>query len=207
MSALKPDELPELLRAIDGYDGQRQTKLALQLLALTLVRTTELRGAKWDEIDLDAAEWTIPAERMKVKLPHFVPLSQQALEVLRELKEMNGDGALVFPGRFPMKPMSKNTMLFALYRAGYHSRMTVHGFRAVGFTYLNGTHRYHPDVIERQLAHGDKDAVRAAYNRAEHIEARQKMMQDWANYLDAQAGKIASVVRIKGRTLTHIVGR
>jgi integrase len=204
MAAVKLEDLPDLLRKIDKYDteeheGEEQTKLALQLLSLTLVRTTELRGAQWPEFDFDNAGWEIPAERMKAGLPHFVPLSHQAMGVLRRLKEMNGNRAYVFPGRSPMKPISKNTMLFAVYRMGYHSRMTVHGFRAIGSTYLNGTHRFHPDVIERQLAHGDKDAVRAAYNRAEHLEARRQMMQHWADYLDAQAGRIETVVPLKAK--------
>lgn len=199
MAAVSLDDLPDLLGKIDTYDGVEQTKLALQLLAVTLVRTTELRCALWTEIDLEAATWNIPGERMKAGLPHFVPLSRQAVEVLKRLKELNGNRALVFPGRKPMKPMSKNTMLFAVYRIGYHSRMTVHGFRAVGSTYLNESHRFHPDVIERQLAHGDKDAVRAAYNRAQHLEARREMMQHWADYLDARRGRLPEVVPLKRR--------
>ncbi len=129
MAAVSLEDLPDLLIKIDAYDGEEQTKLALQLLALTLVRTTELRGATWPEIDMESATWNIPADRMKAGLPHFVPLSRQALAVLQRLKEINGNRALVFPGRKPMKPMSKNTMLFAVYRLGYHSRMsdTVYG--------------------------------------------------------------------------------
>jgi integrase len=196
MAALSLKDLPTFLRKIEVYDGDEQTKLALRLLALTLVRTTELRGARWTEIDFKAAAWNIPGERMKVKLPHFVPLSRQAVEILRRLQEINGHRESVFPGRSPQRQMSKNTMLFAVYRMGYHSRMTVHGFRAIGSTYLNGTHRYHPDVIERQLAHGDRDAVRAAYNRAQHLEARREMMQHWADYLDAQSGRIPLIVPI-----------
>ncbi len=184
MAALSAADLPELLRGIDTYDGEPQTRLALRLLALTFVRTNELRGAKWEEVELDKAEWTIPAERMKTHVPHHVPLARQAVEVLRELKTLNGHRELVFPGRWPTQPMSKNTILFALYRLGYHSRMTGHGFRAVASTLLNEL-GYRPDVIERQLAHAEKNAVRAAYHRSQYLEERKSMMQQWADHLDS----------------------
>ncbi len=164
MAALPASELPTFMGKIDGYDGELQTKLALRLMALTFVRTNELRGATWAEIDLDKAEWTIPAERMKTNAPHHVPLSRQAVEAFRTLQEMNGKWPWIFAGRAPTKPMSKNTVLFALYRMGYHSRMTGHGFRAMASTALNEM-GYRPDVIERQLAHTEKNAVRAAYHR------------------------------------------
>src|SRR5262249_43809502 len=151
-----------------------QTKLAMRLLALTFVRTNELRSSTWTELDLDKGEWTIPAERMKSSLPHHVPLSQQAVATFRELHAMNGKWPWVFPGRAPIKPMSKNTVLFALYRPGYHSRMTGHGFRALASTTLNEM-GYRPDVIERQLAHTEKNAVRAAYHRSQYLEERQTM--------------------------------
>jgi integrase len=157
MAALPASELPSFLAKIDGYDGEVQTQLALRLMALTFVRTTELRAATWAEIDLNKAEWTIPAERMKTKTPHHVPLSRQAVEAFRRLQEMNGKWTWIFPGRAPTKPMSKNTVLFALYRMGYHSRMTGHGFRALASTALNEM-GYRPDVIERQLAHSEKNA-------------------------------------------------
>jgi integrase len=169
MAALPASELPSFLAKIDGYDGEVQTQLALRLMALTFVRTTELRAATWAEIDLNKAEWTIPAERMKTKTPHHVPLSRQAVEAFRRLQEMNSKWTWIFPGRAPTKPMSKNTVLFALYRMGYHSRMTGHGFRAVASTALNEM-GYRPDVIERQLAHSEKNAVRAAYNRSQYLE-------------------------------------
>jgi integrase len=198
MAALPASELPAFLRSIDEYDGDQQTQLALRLLALTFVRTNELRGATWSEIDLDKAEWTIPAERMKTHTPHHVPLSRQAVEAFRRLKELNGRWPWVFPGRAPIKPMSKNTVLFALYRMGYHSRMTGHGFRALASTALNEM-GYRPDVIERQLAHVEKNAVRAAYHRSQYLEERRTMMQHWADHLDAQRAGDAKVVPIIGR--------
>jgi integrase len=196
MAALPASELPTFLRKIDQYDGEAQTKLALQLLALTFVRTTELRGATWVELDLEKADWTIPAERMKSKAPHHIPLSAQAVEAFRELQRMNGRWPWIFPGRAPTKPMSKNTVLFALYRLGYHSRMTGHGFRALASTTLNEM-GYRPDVIERQLAHTEKNAVRAAYHRSQYLEERQIMMQAWADFLDSQRGNQPNVVHFK----------
>lgn len=185
-AAVTPDELPALLRAIRGYHtiGDRLTGLGLEMLALTFVRTNELIGAKWDEIDLDGATWIIPAERMKVPAEHVVPLSRQAIAVLRELRALGGGSRFVFPGRNPDKPISNNTLLFALYRLGYKSRMTGHGFRAVASTMLNES-GFRPDVIERQLAHTEPNAVRAAYNRSTLLPERRKMMQQWADMLDA----------------------
>ena len=134
----KATELPEYLKKLDAYDGSVQTKLALRLLLLTFVRTTELRGAQWTEIDWDKAEWRIPAERMKMRELHIVPLSRQAIAVLRELEQHTGNRQYVFPNQHnPMTYMSENTMLFALYRMGYHSRTTGHGFRSTASTILN----------------------------------------------------------------------
>lgn len=200
MSALPEKELPELLRKMDAYasdnGGELQTQYALQLLALTFVRTGELREATWEEFDLDKAEWRIPAERMKMKAPHVVPLSRQAVEILRRLQEINGTYDLVFPGANPKRPMSKNTVLFALYRMGYRSRMTGHGFRAIASTMLNEM-GFNADVIERQLAHAERNKVRAAYHRAEYLAERRKMMQQWADYLDKlKAG--AEVIPLHG---------
>ncbi|HQS16425.1 integrase arm-type DNA-binding domain-containing protein [Reyranella sp.] len=195
MAALPASELPDFLRKIDGYDGELQTRLALRLLALTFVRTNELRGATWAEIDLDKAEWTIPAERMKTKAPHHVPLSEQAVEAFRMLQAINGKWPWVFAGRTPSTPMSKNTVLFALYRLGYHGRMTGHGFRALASTALNEM-GFRPDVIERQLAHVEKNAVRAAYHRSQYLEERTAMMQAWADHLDAQRAADGKVVAI-----------
>jgi integrase len=188
-SYLKEKELPEFFSRLNGYDGDPQTKLGLRLLVLTFVRSTELRGAKWEEIDFAKAEWRIPAERMKMKEMHIVPLSKQALEILNQLKQLNGLYPFVLPSC--TKPnssfISENTLLYALYRMGYHGRATVHGFRATASTILN-EHGFRPDVIERQLAHGERNAIRAAYNHAQHLPERREMMQWWADYLDELKG-------------------
>jgi integrase len=177
-------ELPNLLRSIDGYVGGEHTRLALQLMALTFVRTSELVGARWSEFDLDASRWDIPAERMKMKTPHVVPLSKQAKTLLARLKEISFDRELVFPGDLrPEQPMSNNTLLFALYRMGYRGRMTGHGFRGVASTLLHEQGWPH-EHIELQLAHQQRSGVSAAYNHALYIEPRTKMMQAWADHLD-----------------------
>jgi len=181
---IKPNELPEYLKSLAAYEGAPQTKLALRLLLLTFVRTSEIRGATWSEIDMDKAEWRIPAERMKMRETHIVPLSRQAIDVLKELQPLTGQWKYLFPNQHkPSGPMSENTMLFALYRMGYHSRATGHGFRSTASTVLN-EHGFAPDVIERQLAHGERDKVRAAYNHAQYLPERRKMMQWWADHLD-----------------------
>ncbi|MBA2484250.1 MAG: tyrosine-type recombinase/integrase [Nitrosomonas sp.] len=182
---LEQKELPELLRKIDAYDGQLLTKLALQLMALTFVRTSELIGAKWKEIELNARLWRIPAERMKMKTPHIVPLSDQAIVVLEQVKTISCGNPLLFPGeRREGRAMSNNTILYALYRMGYHSRTTGHGFRGIASTILHERGYLH-DHIELQLAHSKRNAVSAAYDHAVYLEPRTRMMQDWADYLDA----------------------
>lgn len=195
---LKIEEMPEFMQRLSAYDGRKQTALAIRFLAYTFVRTGELRYARWSEFDFDNAKWRIPAERMKMKEDHIVPLSKQVISLLNELKTFNGDGDLVFPGdRVASKPMSENTILFALYRMGYRSKMTGHGFRGIASTALNEM-GYRPDVIERQLAHAERDGVRAAYNHAQYLPERVTMMQHWADHLDAIAvGK--KVVAIKHR--------
>ncbi len=202
MNALNEKDLPDLLRKMDAYasdnGGELQTQYALQLLALTFVRTGELREATWTEFDLEKAEWRIPAERMKMKAPHVVPLSRQSIEVLEKLKALNGGYELVFPGVRPAIPMSKNTVLFALYRMGYRGRMTGHGFRAVASTILNEM-GFDADVIERQLAHAERNKVRAAYHRAEYLPERRKMMQQWADYLDSKKAG-AEVIPLRSNT-------
>lgn len=200
--AIKPEELPALLRAIDGYAaiGDKQTALALRLLCLTFVRTAELIGTEWSEfrdLDGDAPTWEIPAERMKMKAAHVVPLSRQAVVILAELRAIGGGSRYVLPGRNPDKPISNNTLLFALYRLGYKGKMTGHGFRAVASSALNEA-GYRPDVIERQLAHKEPNKVRSAYNRAEYLPERRAMMQQWADMVDAYA-RGADVVPIKRR--------
>lgn len=178
-------ELPDLLRAVDSYVGAKHTRLALQLMALTFVRTSELIGARWSEFDMKALRWDIPQERMKMRTPHIVPLSKQSLVVLKKLKEISFDRKLVFPGDVnPAQPMSNNTLLYALYRMGYRGRMTGHGFRGVASTILHEQGWPH-EHIELQLAHQERDDTSAAYNHALYLAARAKMMQAWADHLDA----------------------
>ncbi len=195
---LSESDLPEFLARLDTYDGNTLTKLAMRLLVLTFVRTGELRGAKWPEFDFDKAEWRIPAERMKTRAEHLVPLSTQAIEALERLREIGGGREHVFPNEHhPLKPMSENTILFALYRMGYRGRATGHGFRATASTILN-EQGWDADVIERQLAHKEANKVRAAYHHSEYPAERKKMLQAWADFLDAKqrAGeKIVSIHR------------
>lgn len=186
-AALSAEELPEFLNKLDNYEGHFQTQCALKLLLLTFVRTGELRAAQWSEFDLDTdtPTWRIPAERMKMRKEHIVPLSRQVVEVLRQMQALTGHGGLVFPSQTNYhKPMSENTVLYALYRMGYHSRATGHGFRACASTILN-EQGWRSDVIERQLAHAERNKVRAAYHRSEYLPERRKMMQAWADYLDS----------------------
>jgi len=181
-----PREVAGLLRAIEGYQGSFTTKCALRIAPLVFVRPGELRAAEWREIDLDGSVWRIQAHRMKMKHQHLVPLSRQALAILRELRALTGIGKYVFPGaRSQSRPMSENTLNAALRRLGYGSdEMTAHGFRSMASTLLN-EQGWNRDAIERQLAHGERDSVRAAYNFAEYMEERRNMMQEWADYLDS----------------------
>lgn len=177
-------EIPALLRSIEVYRGTHVTRFALKLLALTFVRTGELIGAKWSEFDLKSARWDIPAERMKMRTLHIVPLSRQACEVLQSLHDITGKSEWLFPGdRGSKKAMSNNTILKALERMGYKGRMTGHGFRGLASTLLH-EQGYPHDHIEIQLAHSPRNAVSAAYNHALYLEPRSKMMQDWADFLD-----------------------
>lgn len=177
-------DLPDFLQRLEKYDGEFQTKLGLKLLLLTFVRTTELRGAKWEEIDLVKEEWRIPAERMKMRVQHIVPLSSQAIIILKELYSLNGNRDFILPNRVkPSHFISENTLLHAMYRMGYHGQATPHGFRATASTILN-ENNFRPDVIERQLAHGEKNKVRASYKHAQYLLERKEMMQWWADYLD-----------------------
>ena len=176
-------ELPALLKAIEGYTGKNMTRLAMKLLTLTLVRTSELVEAPWSEFDLDGARWDISKERMKARKPHIVPLSRQAVEILRTLRGMS-DGELVFPGENDRtQPMSNNTILMALKRMNYAHRQTGHGFRRLGSTILH-EQGFNHDWIEIQLAHTQRNAVSAAYNHALYLEPRAKMLQHWADHLD-----------------------
>jgi integrase len=184
-------ELPQLLRHIDGYKGAAMTRLAMKLMAMTFVRTTELIGARWVEFDLESARWDIPAERMKMKRPHIVPLSAQAVNLLKKQQLITSHSLMLFPGeRDHEKSMSNNTILKALERMGYKGRMTGHGFRGVASTLLHEMGFEHAH-IERQLAHQERDVVSAAYNHATYVKQRTKMMQDWSDYLDScMTGKV-----------------
>lgn len=181
-----PKDVADLLRAIDGYAGQPVTLAALRLAPLLFVRPGNLRAMEWAELNLDAGEWRIPAGKMKMREAHVVPLAQQAVAILRELQPLTGRGQYVFPSiRSGQRPMSENTVNAALRRLGYdRDTMTGHGFRAMASTHLNEM-GWAPDVIERQLAHAERNKVRAAYNRAQYLAERRKMMQTWADYLDA----------------------
>lgn len=180
-----PAKIAELLRAINGYHGSFTAKCAMRLAPLVFVRPGELRKAEWADIDLDKAEWRIPAEKMKMREQHIVPLSRQALTILREIEPLTGNGKYVFPSvRANERPMSENTVLAGLHRLGYaKEEMTGHGFRSMASTRLHEM-GWHSDVIERQLAHTEKNNVKAAYNHAQHLPERRKMMQAWADYLE-----------------------
>ena len=182
---LEPKRVGELLRAIDGYEGQAATLLALRLSPLVFVRPGEWRRAEWAEIDLEAAVWRIPAAKMKGRVEHAVPLSAQAVAILEQAKLVSGHTRFVFPSiRSPKAPMSENTVNAALRRLGFTGdEMTAHGFRAMASTLLNESGKWSPDAIERALAHKDKDIVRAAYHRGAHWQERVDMAQWWADYL------------------------
>lgn len=185
-SITDPKRVGELMRAIDGYRGSFITKCALRLAPLVFVRPGELRKAEWVEFDLDGAEWRIPAARMKAREQHIVPLAKQAVAMLQDLHALTGDKQHVFPGvRTNGRAMSENTVNAALRRLGYaKDEMTGHGFRSMASTLLN-EQGWHRDAIERQLAHAERNNVRAAYNFAEHLPERRKMMLAWADYLDS----------------------
>lgn len=180
-----------MLRKIEVYQGAAITRAAMKLVAMTFVRTSELIGTRWEEFDLDAGRWDIPGERMKMKMPHIVPLSTQAVTLLRALHTSTGGRAMLFLGeRDPKKPMSKNTILKALERMGYKGRMTGHGFRGIASTLLREQGFDHSH-IELQLAHQERNAVSASCNHALYLAQRAKMMQAWSDYLDASiAGNV-----------------
>jgi integrase len=197
-------ELPQLLRDIDSYKriGEEVTQIALQLAIITLLRTTELRKGQWSELEeLDTEEplWRIPDPRMKMKdrCDHLVPLPRQAVELFRRLHKLTGHQSFMFPGEKPRSCMSNNTMLYALYRMGYHSRQTTHGLRGIASTLLNEA-RFDSDVIEKQLAHEEENKARRAYNAAEYLQERREMLQWYADYLDAlkAGGKVIPFARV-----------
>ncbi|HJR14423.1 MAG TPA: integrase arm-type DNA-binding domain-containing protein [Rhodanobacteraceae bacterium] len=205
---IDPDQVGDLLRAIDAYTGTLPVCAALKLAPLVFLRPGELRMAEWAEFDLDAAEWNIPAHRRKLKKalkddpstpPHCVPLAPQAVTILRELQPLTGAGRFVFPGtRDRKKPLSDMALLGALRRMGYDKNtMTAHGFRAMARTILDERLGFRPDIIEHQLAHAVKDPNGRAYNRTAHLPERRKMMQAWADYLDTLRDETRKVVPIK----------
>ena len=181
-----PIELGYLLRAIDAYQGEPSICHALRVLPYVFVRSGELRGMTWEEVNLDAGEWVIPAGRMKMRRPHVVPLARQVVRLLQSMRDYSGTSAFVFPGTLSAsRCISDMGLLNALRRMGYgKEQMTVHGFRTTASTLLN-EQGYRPDWIEAQLAHAERNPIRDAYNRAEYLPERRKMMQEWADYLDA----------------------
>jgi integrase len=185
-AVIEPAKVGALLRAIDDYEGRPETVFALKLAPHVFLRPGELRQAKWSEIDFADKVWRVPAERMKMKQPHTVPLSRQSLFFLRELRAVARPGEFVFPALHTTKrSICENTLNIALRRLGYGpDEMTSHGFRAMASTLLNESGLWHPDAIERALAHGDKDKVRAAYHRGTHWDERVRMAQWWSDYLD-----------------------
>lgn len=191
-----PKDFADLLRSIDEYHGEVTTKVAMQMLACTFQRTKEVRFAEWSQIDFTAALWRIPAEVMKMREAHLVPLSTQMVAHLTELHALTGSDRLLFPSTTNRdRPISENTVTYGLARMGFKGRMTGHGFRSVASTILN-EQGYRHDVIERQLAHAERNQVRAAYNRAEYLPERKAMMQEWSDYLD-QLKNNKNVVQIK----------
>lgn len=189
--ALANRDLPQFFAKLASYDGDPHTLHALRLLMLTAVRPGEVRGARWSEFDLGASLWRIPAARMKMRAEHLVPLSKQAIAVVKAMQQFSGDRELTFPSPFyPSKPLSENTLNSALARMGYKGEATAHGFRSLFSTVANEA-GWNPDVIERQLAHVERNQVRAAYNRSSYIQDRVKLMQWWADYLDTRGIKKA----------------
>lgn len=177
---LREDDLPIFISKLDQYEGDRLTQIAVTFILYTFVKTSELRLAIWDEIDLDRINpiWKIPSERMKMKRPHYVPLVPQTVELLNEVKALIDSKDLIFPSQKNIqKAMSENTLLYALYRMGYHSRTTVHGFRSTANTILNKSRKWHPNVIEKQLAHKEGNKIKTTYNHAEYLDEHQEMMQ------------------------------
>jgi integrase len=196
-AALADRDLPAFLAKLAAYEGDPTTVNALRLLMLTATRPGEVRGARWDEFDQEAAVWVIPAERMKMRTEHRVPLSRQAIDVLKAMQPISGDRELVFPSPvYRSKPLSENTFNSALAAMGYKYSATAHGFRALFSTVANET-GWNPDVIERQLAHLERNKIRAAYHRSTYTQERERLMQWWADYLDGRAA--GNVVKLSQR--------
>lgn len=184
-AALKESDLPEFFRRLSVYDGDETTKLAIEIVAHTFVRTNEIRYATWSEINEDT--WVIDGSRMKMGKTHLIPLSRQTMALLARLRELTGETPWLLPGRdSSRKPISENTMLYSLRNMGYHRTATIHGFRSTASTILNESGLWNSDWIERQLSHVPKDQVRSAYNAAQWMDQRRKMMQWYSNFLDAR---------------------
>jgi integrase len=205
---LKPLGVGELMRVVDGYTGYPTTRLALKLAPRLFVRPGELRSAEWPEFDFEGALWRIPDAKMKMRIGHLVPLSRQALELLKELRDLTGTGRYLFPSlRSRERCMSENTVNAAFRRLGYsQDELTGHGLRRMASTLLN-EHGFNSDWIERQLAHAEQDNVRAAYNAAEWLRERRNMMQWWSDYLDRLAAGPAPDVAGEGGSVTHLDAR
>ncbi len=205
-TALTKDEIAELQKKVDASNGTPWVRISIKLLLLTFVRPGELRRAEWSEFDLVKAEWRIPAEHMKKREPHIVPLSRQALSLLHELREICQRRPQLFPNiRDPKRTMSQTTMNRYLERLGYKGKFSAHGFRATASTLLNEM-GYRPDVIEKQLAHRERNQVRASYNHASYMEERKAMMQQWADFVEAQragGGDIVPIQHAKTRRATR----
>jgi len=199
-SIKEPQAIGELLRAIDGYQGHYVTRVALQLAPLLFVRPGELRAAEWKEINFAAAEWRIPAEKMKARRLHIVPLARQALKLVQDLQRVTGQDGWMFPSiKGSERPMSENTLNHALHALGYgRDKMTAHGFRSIASTLLH-EQGWKSDVIERQLAHVEGNSVKAAYNYAEHLPERRRLMQAWADYLDTLRTPPSNVVPLRSK--------
>jgi integrase len=193
MASIHPDEAPALFKAIQTYE-EPVTRLGLMLLAHTFVRVGELLGMRWDELKEGGKVWVIPADRMKLRIPHVVPLSEQARAIIEQLRDFSDcDLVLESPVRRG-HGLSENTFLFALYRLGYRGRMTAHGFRSLASSVLNEQSGFSHDVIERQLAHKETDDVRAAYNRAQYLDARRELMAWWGSWLQRTLEQSASTI-------------
>lgn len=192
-AALPPSEFPNFLASLKNYDGDEITNLALRFTLLTMVRTQETRFAKWAEFErLDSSEplWRLSADRMKMSREHLVPLSRQVITILTRLKELSPESRYLFPAPTRHGVISENTMLYALYRMGYHSRQTTHGLRRCASTILNESGHFEPDWIETQLAHIDQNKIRGAYNAAVYLKHRVRMLQWWADFVDQQPNTI-----------------
>lgn len=201
---LQVPEIPAFRSALRADTGNRPTVIALELLLLLFVRPVELRAATWAEFDLDGAMWVVPAERMKMGEPHYVPLPKQAVALLRELQTITGNREHLFPNRSdPKRPMDHASLCRLIDRIGYGDKFSPHGFRATASTALNGMH-FRPDVIERQLAHAERNQSRAAYNQQAHLAERRQMMQTWADLIDAEVARASKVVPMKAKKSARI---